>query len=74
MALVAWRSARQTAKRVDQLTQMVWALRYQHGELRIQVERSQPPQNPDTGAAAPQAGQGGRMPDGFVSLSSLKQK
>ena len=66
-ALVAWRQARATARRLDQLTQMYWELRYQHGELRVRVRRlsgEEPPapESPDAGS-----------PPGFVPLSSLKR-
>jgi hypothetical protein len=69
VALVAWRRARQTAKRLDQLTQMYWELKYQHGELRVQLQRGAtstvsqdeaPPQPPPIGAA-------------FIPLTSLKR-
>ena len=68
-ALLAWRKARATEKRVEQLSHMYWELKYQHGELRVQVERL-------TGggprvAAAPETA----TPPGesFVSLASLKR-
>jgi predicted NodU family carbamoyl transferase len=66
-ALVAWRQARATARRLDQLTQMYWELRYQHGELRVKVQRlsGEPP-------PAVQAADDG-PPPGFVPLSSLKR-
>ena len=66
-ALVAWRQARRAAKRLEQLSQMYWELRYQHGELRVQVERltgTTPPVPP-----APPTPPG----EAFVPLSSLKR-
>ena len=66
-ALVAWRQARRAAKRLEQLSQMYWELRYQHGELRVQIERltgttpSVPPAPPTPPGEA------------FVPLSSLKR-
>ena len=66
-ALVAWRQARRSAKRLEQLSQMYWELRYQHGELRVQVERltgTTPPVPP-----APPTPPG----EAFVPLSSLKR-
>lgn len=68
-ALVAWRRARQCTKRLEQLSQMYWELKYQHGELRVQVQRltgeaGPPPPEP----AVPQ-----RPADGFVPLTSLKR-
>jgi hypothetical protein len=38
-ALVAWVHARRTARKLDQLSQMYWELKYQHGELRVDVQR-----------------------------------
>jgi hypothetical protein len=37
-ALVAWSQARRTAKRLQQLSQMYWELKYQHGELRVELQ------------------------------------
>ena len=65
-ALVAWRQARRTAKRLEQLSQMYWELRYQHGELRVQVERL-------TGTPAPSPMPPSRVGEAFVPLSSLKR-
>ena len=66
-ALVAWRQARRAAKRLEQLSQMYWELRYQHGELRVQVERL-------TGANPPPAPEPPTQPgEAFVPLSSLKR-
>lgn len=74
-ALVAWWQARATARRLEQLTQQYWELRYQHGELRVQVQRlsGQPgparPAPPASGAAeSSRAGDSGIIP-----LSSLKR-
>ena len=69
VALVAWRQARLTAKRLTQLSEMHWELRYQHGELRMRLQRltgEGPPPTPEIPAAAP-AG------ESFVPLSSLKR-
>ena len=69
IALVALGQARRTAKRLEQLSQNYWELKYQNGELRAQLQRL-------TGESAPQqtttpaAGQGR---DSFVPLSSLKR-
>jgi hypothetical protein len=75
-ALVALRKARSTAKRLEQLSQMYWELKYQHGELRVQLQRLTSPagQNP----AAPDGQAPGDVPaarpaDGFIPLSSLKR-
>ncbi len=66
-SLVAWRQARATARRLEQLTQMYWELKYQHGELRVKVQRLSGEQPP--ASQAPEAG----PPPGFVPLSSLKR-
>ena len=39
VALVAWSQARRTAKRLAQLSEMYWELKYQQGELRVRVQR-----------------------------------
>ena len=65
-ALVAWRQARVAARRLDQLTQMYWELKYQQGELRQELRQIANP-----GAApepvTPQAS--GQV----IPLSSLKR-
>jgi hypothetical protein len=75
MAILAWRTARDTARRLDQLSQMYWTLKYQHGELRGQL--LQPPSpSPDGVDAAPNrasAGPGAGPADGFVPISSLRR-
>jgi hypothetical protein len=69
-ALVAWRQARATARRLEQLTQMYWELRYQHGELRVKVQRLSGDETPAS-PEAPSSQTG--VPPGFVPLSSLKR-
>jgi hypothetical protein len=69
-AVLAWRQARRTARRLEQLSQMYWELKFQHGELRVQVERltgggSRPPESP--AATATTTGQS------FIPLTSLKR-
>ena len=67
VALVAWRQARRTARRLEQLSQMYWELRYQHGELRVKFEQL-------TGTAAPSPPAPPTGPgEAFVPLSSLKR-
>ena len=69
VALVAWRQGRRSAKKLAQLTEMHWELKYQQGELRVRLQRMSgeaPPSPPE----APGAGQPG---ESFVSLSSLKR-
>ena len=68
LALAAWMKARRTARRLEQLTQMYWELKYQHGELRVHVQRlsgdGPPPETP----------QAPRPPvEAFVPLTSLKR-
>lgn len=66
LALVAWRRARAAARRLDQLTQMYWELKYQHGELRVKLQRL-------TGEPSPAVDVEPQPPDGFIPLSSLKR-
>jgi hypothetical protein len=71
-AVVAWVVARRTARRVAELSEMYWELKYQHGELRAQLLQSQAPRR--TGAeAVPSPAAGGKPPDVFVPLTSLKR-
>jgi hypothetical protein len=67
VALLAWSKARGTARRLEQLSQMYWELKYQHGELRAQIER--------TGTAPPSTTPPppGRPGEAFVPLASLKR-
>lgn len=70
-ALVAWRQARRTAARLEQLSQMYWELKYQQGELRVQIQRpgSDPAAGPNPAGPSPQ-----RPPaEVFVPLTSLKR-
>jgi crotonobetainyl-CoA:carnitine CoA-transferase CaiB-like acyl-CoA transferase len=69
VALVAWLHARRTARRLEQLSQMYWELKYQHGELRVQVQRLTPGSPTPPGPPAP-----AERPSGaFVPLASLKR-
>ena len=68
VALIALGQARRTAKRLDQITQNYWELKYQNGELRAQLQQL-------TGGSTPEpppipASQGR---DSFVPLASLKR-
>jgi len=69
VALVAWSQARRTARRLEQLTQMYWELKYQHGELRVQVQRGTGPTPPAAEMQPPPAPPG----DAFIPLASLKR-
>jgi hypothetical protein len=77
VALVAWRKARSTARRLEQLSQMYWELKYQHGELRVQLQRLSSPagQHPAApgGPPPPADVPAARPTDGFIPLSSLKR-
>jgi hypothetical protein len=69
-AVVALIQVRRTATRLEQLSQMYWELKYQQGELRVQLQRlsgDAPAASPP--AAAPVA----RPADGFIPLTSLKR-
>ena len=68
IALLAWHRSRQTANRLEQLSQMYWELKYQHGELRVQVQRliGEPTIVP------PPAPTRERPTEQFVPLSSLR--
>ena len=69
IALIAFNQARRTAKRLEQLSQNYWELKYLNGELRAKLQQF-------TGESAPQqtttptVAQGR---DSFVPLSSLKR-
>jgi hypothetical protein len=68
VALMAWRQARQTAKRLAQLSEMYWELKYQQGELRVRLQRAEgEPASPPSQAAPGQPG------ESFVPLTSLKR-
>jgi hypothetical protein len=71
VAVASWIRARRTARRLEQLSQMYWELRYELGELRVQVERG-------TGGeprALVQDPDGRRAEGGtaFVPLTTLKR-
>ena len=71
VALIALNQARRTAKRLEQLSQNYWELKYQNGELRVQLQQFTGQSTKDqTTAPAPTAAQGR---DSFVPLSSLKR-
>ena len=69
VALIALNQARRTAKRLEQLSQNYWELKYQNGELRLQLQQLTGQSTKDQ-TPAPTAAQGR---DSFVPLSSLKR-
>jgi hypothetical protein len=68
IALWALTKARRATRRLDQLQQSYWDLRYEHGRLRAQVKRLDPDEA-DPAAAAPAADPAAT----FIPLSSLKR-
>ena len=68
LGLLSWNRSRRLGRRLEQLTQMYWELKYQHGELRVQVQRltGEGPSS-DTGVP-PQP-----PADSFIPLASLKK-
>ena len=71
VAVVAWLTARRATKRLSQLSEMYWELKYQHGELKNQVQRL--PGADAAAAAPPAASQPARPSDGFIPLNSLRR-
>jgi hypothetical protein len=76
MAVVAWLTARRATRRLSQLSEMYWELKYQHGELKNAVYGGAAQRMPDDGpsdstnSVAPRPGQ---PPDGFIPLKSLRR-
>ena len=69
VALIALSQARRNAKRLEQLSQNYWELKYQNGELRVRLQQLTGEPTPQQ-ATAPAQAQGR---DSFVPLSSLKR-
>ncbi len=67
VALWALTKARRAARRLDQLQQSYWDLRYEHGRLKSQVRRLDPE---EVEAAAPASSPPSQT---FIPLSSLKR-
>jgi len=67
VAIAAWISARRLAARLARLSDMYWELKYQHLELRKQVERMSggEPAAPPPPKPAPN--------ESFVPLTSLRR-
>ena len=66
-ALAAWSQARRNAKRLEHLSQMYWELKYQQGELRVQLQR------PAEGTSPPEQAAPTPARDSFIPLTSLKR-
>jgi hypothetical protein len=76
VAVVAWLTARRATKRLSQLSEMYWELKYQHGELRNAVLGNAAQRMPGAETPAPHdpaAAPPVRPPDGFVPLKSLRR-
>ena len=67
VALWALIKARRAARRLDQLQQSYWDLRYEHGRLKSQVRRLDPED------AEPEAPPANTPSQTFIPLSSLKR-
>jgi hypothetical protein len=67
IAIWALTRARRTARRLEQLQQAYWDLRYEHGRLKSQVKRLDPDQ---AETAEPPANTPSQT---FIPLSSLKR-
>ena len=67
-ALVAWWQTYRTAQRLERLSQMYWELKFQQGELRVELQRlsgNEPPADRPPSAERPT--------DAFIPLASLKR-
>ena len=76
VALMAWRAARRAVRRAEQLSQMYWELKSQHGELRAHLQLLSgpdgvPPGGRPTTSQPPIPRE--RPADVFVPLASLKR-
>jgi hypothetical protein len=67
VALVALAQVRRTSRRLEQLSQQYWELKFQNGELRVQLQQvtGNPPSTDVPAAPAAR--------DSFVPLASLKR-
>ena len=70
VSIAAWRALRATRRRLDDLSQSYWQLRYEVGELRVQLQgRTGAPANDSAARAQPRPSAG----EAFVPLTSLKR-
>ena len=70
VATLSWIRARRTARRLEQVSQMYWELKYEQGELRVQLQRLAAGTAP---AGPPPPAAPGSPSEGFVPLASLKR-
>ncbi|MGZ7039131.1 MAG: hypothetical protein ACXVJO_13240 [Thermoanaerobaculia bacterium] len=68
VALIALAQARRNARRLEQLSQNYWELKFQNGELRVQLQQRTGEQPAPGNAPATPAPN-----ESFVPLSSLKR-
>ena len=64
VAAAAWIHARRAARRLDELSERYWELKYQYSELRTRLDET-----PRAGAAAPAPAPA----DGLISIASLRR-
>ena len=68
VAIAAWITARRATARLTQLSEMHWELKYQHLELRKQVDRIPGAEPPTAATPAPAPPK-----ESFVPLTSLRR-
>lgn len=68
VAFAAWSAARRAAARAQELSEMYWELKYQHLELRKQLERARGTDVPPVPTPAPSPPQ-----ETFVPLASVRR-
>jgi hypothetical protein len=67
VALAALVTARRLARRVTQLSELYWELKYDHGELKARVRTIAPTAEEEAAARPP-------VQQSFVPLTSLKRE
>jgi hypothetical protein len=72
VAAAAWMTARRAAARLTQLSEMHWELKYQHLELRKQVDRIAGAEPPAVATSAPPPPPSSPK-ESFVPLTSLRR-
>jgi cell division protein FtsB len=65
-AFAALASVRRLSRRIAQLTELYWALKYEHGELKARIKTLAPTAEEIAASAPP-------VQQSFVPLSSLKR-